>query len=93
MTELPPSLEPSKQHLIEVGEILAQKNAQLNSGRGINAISDIALMLIDGDLAGAKATIRIEYDKISSYKDIMDWMIEQGLYEPIDLSKYRNIND
>lgn len=71
-----------------IGETIDSINDGLNNGRGISAIRDVSYALKAGEVESAKATIKNEWDKISSYPEVADYLIQQGLFAPVDFSKY-----
>jgi hypothetical protein len=81
-------LNSGQQNYTESAEKLNLMQQEANEGRGISAIRDIAHYLEIGDVGAAKATISGEWDKISSYPDIAEYLISEGLYTPVDFSKY-----
>lgn len=86
-------LNPGENHTknyAESAETLYAMQQEANQGRGISAIRDIARYLETGDVEAAKATISGEWDKISSYPNIAEYLISEGLYTPVDFSKYFN---
>ena len=80
------------QAYIEVGDMVELLNVELNSGRGISAIRDVASALKRGYVESAKATINNEWDKISTHKEVADYLIAQGLYVPINWNEINTEN-
>jgi hypothetical protein len=81
-------LHSSDRNYRESAEILNSMQQEANEGRGISAIRDIVLYLERGNVDAAKATISGEWDKISSYPKIAQFLISEGLYTPVDFSEY-----
>lgn len=53
---------------------------QKNNGRGISCIRTIVTFLDRDDFESARAVVNNEWDKIRSYKDIAQYLVEQKLY-------------
>lgn len=79
------SKEPDYTH---IGETLAAINDELNSGRGCSAIRDVVSELQSGHIEMAKATIVNEWDKIGAYPEVANYLVGEGIFVPIDFSKY-----
>lgn len=77
-----------EKNYIRIGEEVERMNNGFNDGRGISAIRDVASALKANQVDSAKATIKNEWDKISTYSQVADYLIAEGLYIPIDFSKY-----
>lgn len=69
-----------------IGETIALINADLNGGKGISAIHNVATALMAGRTESARATIAGEWDKIVTYKAIADVLVRAGLFTPVDFT-------
>jgi hypothetical protein len=88
METTPSTSSVNKEIYAEVGNTIDAFNSELNNGRGISAIRDVASALKRGHVESAKATIVGEWDKISTHKRVAEYLIAKGLFEPVDFNKH-----
>ena len=62
--------------------------AQHNNGRGISCVRGVCSELERGQIAGAKAVINTDSDKMRSYPDVVAVLKRVGFWEEIDWAKY-----
>ena len=85
MHEQPSS--PSDQD-IELASRLDSLQRDANDGRGISAVRTVASLLNSGNREAASAAISSEWDKISSYPEVANLLVNEGLFTPYDPSKH-----
>lgn len=56
-----------------------------NEGRGVESVRTLIFYLNEGKLSAACAVANNEWDKISSYEDISNFLIKHKLFIPIQL--------
>jgi hypothetical protein len=61
-----------------------------NGDRGISSVRTVAHYLSIGEPELAAAATKTEWDKISTYPEIARRLVTEGLFEPIDLSKFND---
>ncbi len=68
-----------EQSLLPNSAILFKLQEPKNNGRGVSCVRDIYTYLVLGDMGKAKAVVNNEWDKISSYPDIAQWLKDHEL--------------
>jgi hypothetical protein len=72
---------------INLATTLDELQSQANGERGISSVRTVISYLRSGDRETAAIAIRNEWDKISSYPEISEHLIVEGLFVPYDPSK------
>lgn len=67
---------------LPLSEQLYRLQMPKNNGRGVCCVRDVCMYLTSGDRQKAMAVVRNEWDKISSYPDIANWLKRHELAEP-----------
>lgn len=71
-----------EKNYIEIADKLEQMQKDKNEGRGIDCIRTLSLFLRYDRYESACAVVNNEWDKISSYPDIAEYLIEQHMFNP-----------
>ena len=67
----------------ELAEQLDNLQKPKNNNRGVSCIRGLCMYLMQDDLNAAKAVCNNEWDKISSYSDIAQVIVDNGLFVPV----------
>ncbi len=67
--------------------------SEKNDGRGVDCVKTLIYYLRNNDWQRACAAANNEWDKISSYKDIADFVIDIGLCTPMGDESIRALEE